>query len=179
VANHRGAEYFEHVSTFSSRRRLCDLREERPMKMMWSAAIVIVGVSAAAGAQSGKELDRSMTGDRAPMMYTGCVESVNHGGTYLLTHLADDHQMAMGHDDKMKNESAMAMKNESASSDMHRDHMLPSSLVLAGPSDLKKHVGQKVTVTGAVSKGSMGGGMNDDIDTLTVGSLKVIGKSCK
>src|SRR5262245_1800032 len=149
------------------------------MKTMWSTAIVIVAVSAAVGAQSGKEMDKSMMGDKTPMMYTGCVESVNHGGTYLLTHLADDHHMAMGHDSKMKNDSAMAIKNESASSDVHGDHMMPSSLVLAGPSDLKKHAGQKVTVTGSVSKGSMDGGMKNDLDTLTVGSLKVVGKACK
>jgi hypothetical protein len=141
------------------------------MKTMWSTAIVIVAVSAAVGAQSGKQMDKSMMGDKTPMMYTGCVESVNHGGTYLLTHLAEDHQMAMGHDGKMK--------NESASSDMHGDHMMPSSLVLAGPSDLKKHVGRKVTVTGSVSKGSMDGGMKSDLETLTVGSLKVVGQACK
>jgi hypothetical protein len=149
------------------------------MNTMWSTAFVVMTVSAALGAQSGKEMDKPMMGDKASMMYTGCVESVNHGGTYLLTHLADDHQMATGHDGKMKNDSAMAMKNESASSDMHGDHMPPRSFVLAGPSDLKRHVGQKVTVTGAVSKGSMDGGMKDDIDTLTVGSLKVVAKACK
>ena len=149
------------------------------MKTMWSTAIVIVAVSAAVGAQSGKEMDKSMMGDKTPMMYTGCVESVNHGGTYLLTHLGDDHHMAVGHDSKMKKDSSMAMKDESASSDMHGDHMMPSSLVLAGTSDLKKHVGQRVTVTGSVSKGSMDGGMKDELGTLTVGSLKVVGKACK
>src|SRR5262245_29100285 len=56
-------------------------RGERPMKEMWSAAIVIVAASAAVGAQSGKEMDKSMMGDKTPIMYTGCVESVNHGGT--------------------------------------------------------------------------------------------------
>jgi hypothetical protein len=141
------------------------------MNTMWSTAFVVMTVSAALGAQSGKEMDKPMMGDKASMMYTGCVESVNHGGGYLLTHLADDHQMAMDHDDKMK--------NESPSNNMHGDHMLRSALVLAGASDLKKHVGRKVTVTGVVSKGSMGGGMKDDIDTLTVGSLKVVGKACK
>jgi hypothetical protein len=146
---------------------------------MWSTAIVIVAVSAAASAQSGKGMDKSMMGDKTPMIYTGCVESVNHGGTYLLTHLADDHHMGMGHDDKMKKDSATTMKDESSSSDMHADHMMPSSLVLAGPSDLKKHVGQRVTVSGSVSKGSMDGGMKNELDTLTVGSLKVVGKACK
>ena len=148
------------------------------MKRMWSAAIAIVVASAAVGAQSGKEMDKSMMGDK-PMTYTGCVESVNHGGSYLLTHLTEEHQLGMGHDVKMKKDSVLAMKDESASSGMHGDHMMPSSLVLAGPSDLKKHVGQKVTVTGSVSKGSMDGGMKDELGTLTVGSLKAVGKACK
>jgi len=146
---------------------------------MWSAAIAIVVASAAVGAQSGKKMDKSMMGDKAPTTYTGCVESVNHGGSYLLTHLTEEHQLGMGHDGTMKKDSAMAMKDESASSGMHGDHMMPSSLVLAGPSDLKKHAGQKVTVTGSVSKGSMDGGMKDEPGTLTVGSLKVVGKACK
>ena len=145
------------------------------MKSMWSAAIVIVVASAAVCAQSGKEMDKSMKGDKAPMTYTGCVESVNHGGSYVLTHLTEAHQMGMGHDGTMKK----GMKDESASSAMHGDHMMTSSLVLEGPSDLKTHVGQRITVTGSVSKRSMDAGMNDDLGTLTVGSLKVVGKACK
>ena len=148
------------------------------MKRMWSAAIVIVAASAAASAQSGKEMDKSMMGDNMAMTYTGCVESVNHGGSYLLTHLIEDHQMGMGHDGKMKKDSDMATKDGSASSDMHGDHMMPSSLLLAGASDLKKHVGKKVTVTGSVSKVSEDGGMKDELDMLTVGSLKVVAKVC-
>jgi hypothetical protein len=148
------------------------------MKMTWSIALVIVAVSAAVNAQSAKEMDKPMMGDRTHVTYTGCIESVNHGGTFLLTHLADDHHMTMGHDEMMKKNSGMAKRDESAaSSEMHGDHMMPGSLVLMGPSNLKKHVGQKVTVTGSVSKGSMGGVRNDQ-DTLTVGSLKVITKAC-
>ena len=133
------------------------------MKRMWSAAIVIVAVSAAVRAQSGKEMNKSMMGDKMAMTYTGCVESVNHGGSYLLTHLTENHQMGMGHDAKMKKDSGM----------------MPSSLLLAGASDLKKHVGHKITVTGSLSKGSKDGGMKDELDTLTVGSLKVVGKACR
>jgi len=149
------------------------------MKRTWSAAIAIVVAAAAVGAQSGKEMDKSMMGDKAPTSYTGCVESVNHGGSYLLTHPTEDHHLGMGHDDTMKKDPALAMKDESASSGMHGDHMMPSSLVLAGHSGLKKHVGQRVTVTGSVSKGSMDGDMKDELGTLTVGSLKVVGKACK
>jgi len=111
------------------------------MKRMWSAAIVIVAASAAVRAQSGKDMDKSMMGDKMAMTYTGCVESVNHGGSYLLTHLTENHQMSMGHDAKMKKDSGM----------------MPSSL----------------------SKGSKDAGMKDEPDTLTVGSLKVVGKTCR
>src|SRR5262245_58527648 len=149
------------------------------MKRMWSAAIVIVAASAAVRAQSGKEMDKSMMDDKMAMTYTGCIESVNHGGSYLLTHLTDDHQMGVRHDGKMKKDSGMAMKDGAASTDMHGDHMMPTSLLLAGASDLKEHVGHKVTVTGSVSSGSKDGAMKDELETLTVGTLKVVGKACK
>jgi hypothetical protein len=150
------------------------------MKRMWSIAIVIVAVSAAVDARTGQETDKSAMGDKPTMMYTGCIESVNHGGSYVLTHLADDHQMGMAHDGGMVKDSSMPMKKESAASnEMQGAHMMPGSLVLTGPSDLKKHVGQKVTVTGSVSKGSMDGGTKSERETLTVGSLKVVAKACK
>jgi hypothetical protein len=147
------------------------------MKRMLSAAIVIVAASAAVGAQSGKATDTSVMGDTITVTYTGCVEAVNHGASYVLTHLTEDHQTGMGHDGKMKKDSGMAMKDGSPSSDMqHGDEMMASSLLLAGASDLKKHVGQKVTVTGSVSKRSMGGGMKNEMNTLTVRSLKAAGR---
>ena len=55
--------------------------------------------------------------------------------------------------------------------------MMPSAVVLTGRSDLKKHVGQKVTVTGSLSHG-MSETMSNDRDTLAVASLKVVAKSC-
>lgn len=149
------------------------------MRRIWGTAIIIVAVTASARAQRGKEMDASMMGDTTNMTYTGCIESVNHGGTFLLTHVADDRQMTMGHEG-MKTDSSMEKKDESAgASDMHEDQMMPSALVLTWSSDLKKHVGQKVTVTGSVSKGPMDGGRRGDIDTLTIGSLKVVGTGCK
>jgi hypothetical protein len=115
------------------------------MKRMLSAAIVIVAASAAVGAQSGTGTDKSMMDDKMAMTYTGCIEAVNDGASFVLTHLTEDRQMGMGHDGKMKNDSGMAMKHGSPSSDMqHGDEMMASSLILAGASDLKKHVGQKV-----------------------------------
>ena len=149
------------------------------MNKMWNTAIVIAAVSATLGAQSGKEkeMDHSTMGGTTTMTYTGCVETVNHGAIYLLTHV-DDHPMTMSHDG-MKKDSAMAMKDASAqSSDMH-DGMMPIAIVLKGAADLKKHVGQKVTVNGPVSKEPSNGAMKNEVNTLTVGSLKVVGKTCK
>jgi hypothetical protein len=147
------------------------------MKQMWSAAMVVLALSAAPGAQSGKEMAEP-AGDPMGRMYTGCVESVNHGGTFVLTHVSDGRQMT-GHDG-MKKDTTMDQKSEPAvASDVHMALMMPRSLVLTGSSDLNKHVGQKVTVTGPVSKGTMDGGLKNELDTLTVGSLKVVAKSCK
>jgi hypothetical protein len=144
------------------------------MKWMWSTAFVVVAVSAAVSAQSGKE----MPGDKMNMTYTGCVEAVNHGGSFLLTHVADDHQTMMHHDGMMKSDSEMAKKDEPrVSNEMHGDHMMSSAVVLTGRSDLKKHVGQKVTVAGSLSHG-MSEAMPNDRDTLVVASLKVVAKSC-
>jgi hypothetical protein len=55
--------------------------------------------------------------------------------------------------------------------------MMAKTMVLTGRSDLKKHVGQRVTVTGSLSHG-MSETMTTDRDTLTVTSLKVVAKSC-
>ena len=48
---------------------------------------------------------------------------------------------------------------------------------VAGSADLSKHVGQKVSITGSLSDGSMGT-MRHDLSTLTIKTLRVIGKSC-
>jgi len=130
------------------------------MKLMLGTAIVVIAVGTAASAQSGKDMGAPMQGDKMTTTYTGCVEVVNHGGAFLLTHVGDDHEKGMKND--------MAMPS---------DHMMPSTVALTGSSDLKKHVGQKVTVTGSLSTGSMGT-MRDDLHTLTVSSLKVVAKSC-
>jgi hypothetical protein len=59
---------------------------------------------------------------------------------------------------------------------MMEDKKMSKDLVLTGRSDLKKHVGHKVTVTGVVSHGESD--MSSGRDMLAVGSLKVVGKSC-
>ena len=148
------------------------------MKWMWSAALVVVAASAAVSAQSGTDLSEPKMGDTMNMTYTGCIEAVNHGGSFLLTHVADDHQAMMHHDAMMKSDSKMPETEEPrASNEMQDDHMMASPLVLTGRSDLKKHVGQKVTVTGSRSRG-MSETMSNDRDTLAVASLKVLAKSC-
>ncbi len=157
------------------------------MKWTWSAAFVVVAVSAVVSAQGGKEMNEPKMGDKMNVTYTGCVEAVNHGGSFLLTHVGDDHQTGpaskrtptmMNHDATMKNDSEMAKKDgPSASNEMPGDHMMPGAVVLTGRSDLKKHVGQKVTVTGSLSHG-MSETMSNNRDTLAVASLKVVAKSC-
>ena len=148
------------------------------MKRMWSTALVVVAVSAAVSAQDAKHMNEPAMGATKSMTYTGCVEAVNHGGSFLLTHVGQDHQAMMHHDAMMKTDSAMAKKDEpTASNDMHGDHMMPDAVVLTGRPDLKKHVGQKVTVSGALSHG-MSDAMSNDRATLAVASLKVIAKSC-
>ena len=148
------------------------------MKWMWSTAIVVVAVSAAASAQSSKEMNEPKMADKMNKTYTGCVEDVNHGGSLLLTHIGDDHQTMMRHDEMMKTDSEMAKKDERRASDeTHGDRMMSSAVVLTGRSDLRKHVGQKVTVTGSLSH-DMSETMPNDRDTLAVASLKVVAKSC-
>jgi hypothetical protein len=144
---------------------------------MWSAALVVV-VSGAVSAQSGKEMNAPKMGDKMKMTYTGCVEAVNHGGSFLLTHIGDDHEAMMGRDEMMKSDSEMSKTGAPhASNEMHDDHMMSAAIVLIGRSDLKKHVGQKVTVTGSRLH-AMSDTMPNDRDTLAVTSLKVVAKSC-
>jgi hypothetical protein len=72
--------------------------------------------------------------------------------------IVDDDHKTVGHAGMMNKDSGMAKKEEStAPDDMHKDHVMPSSLSLTGRSDLKKYAGQKVAVTGSVSKESTSG----------------------
>jgi hypothetical protein len=148
------------------------------MKWMWSTAFVVVAVSTAASAQSSRAMNEPKTADRMNMTYTGCVETVNHGGWFLLTHVGDDHQTMMHHDGMMTTDSGTAKKEEPRASDeTHGDQMMAGAVALTGRSDLRKHVGQKVTVTGSLSHG-VSDAMPNDLDTLAVASLKVVAKSC-
>jgi hypothetical protein len=122
-----------------------------------SAAIAVLAVSSAVTAQSSRDMNTPEKSHKMNMTYTGCVEAVNHGGSFFLTHVSD---------------GGMAMKD----GDTHKDHMTPNTLVLTGR-DLNKHVGQKVTITGPVSMDSMAT-MRADLHTLAVASLKVVAMSC-
>jgi hypothetical protein len=135
------------------------------MKWIWSTAFFVVAVSAALAARPAKDGDKASKTDKMSLTYTGCVKAVNHGGAFLLTHVGDHPQKPMKDDTTMKKDV------------MHADHMMSSAVFLTGSPDLRKHVGQRVMVTGSLAKGSMGLTQND-LDTLTVGSLKVVAKSC-
>jgi len=148
------------------------------MKWMWSTAVVVVAVSAAVSAQSSKDMNQPKMGDKMNMTYTGCLEAVNHGGSFLLTHFGGNHEAMMSHGGMMTSDSQMAKKDDAhASNEMQDDHMMSGAIIVIGRSDLKKHVGQKVTVTGSRLH-AMSDTMPNDRDTLAVTSLKVVGKSC-
>jgi len=84
----------------------------------------------------------------------------------------------MKHDDMaMKSDAAKTMQQRTPMADEKMDAMPAKAFALAGSANLAKHVGQKVSVTGSVSEGSMGT-MRQDVSTLTIKTLKVIAKSC-
>jgi len=159
------------------------------MKTNWvlTTAAVAMSVTAVVVAQSEKAMHQQDKGDTMSATYTGCVESVNHGAAYLLTKIdsgAGSESMhgdkAMTHHDDMATKSGAATTMQQEQAPMagdKMDEMAPKSFALAGSTDLKKHVGQKVSVTGSLSDGSMGT-MRQDLPTLTIKTLKVIVKSC-
>jgi hypothetical protein len=114
-----------------------------------------------------------------PMTYTGCVESINHGAAFALTHLSDEHMMG-NHGAAMKNDDTMKMKDEamkgSAEGGGSMDVMTPSALLLTGRFNMRKHTGQEIRVTGVVSKADQA--MPRELDSLSVSSFKVVAKSC-
>ena len=148
------------------------------MRTNWilTTAVLAMSVTAALGAQSDKAMGRPSKADAMSTTYTGCVESVNHGSAFLLTRAeapAMKHHdgMSMKHDDKaMKSDAGDKMADEKM------DAMASKSFALVGSANLAKHVGQKVSVTGSLSDGSMD--KMQDVSTFTVKSLKVIAKAC-
>jgi len=153
------------------------------MKMMWtmsSVAILVAAVSSVTiGAQSGGTMSKGDQMDKMGKMkmmdaaYTGCVEAGSAEGTFTLTHVAAAHHMGK---DMMK-------KDAMAKDDMSHESMAPTTLTLTGSSvDLRKHLGQKVSLSGSVAHEKMDamekGTMAGSAPTLTVKSLKKIAASC-
>lgn len=167
------------------------------MRTNWvlTTAVVAMSATASVGAQSGKPTNQPSKGDAMTMTYTGCVESVNHGAAFLLTKIDSGAAESMHGDKTMKHHDDTAMKHDDTAmksgaatmqqertpmadeKDEKTDAMTSKSFALAGSTELSNHVGQKVSVTGSLSDGSMGT-MRQDVSTLTIKSLKVVAKSC-
>jgi hypothetical protein len=148
-----------------------------------TTTLVVMSVTAAVSAQSAQAMHQPSKGDTMSMTYTGCVQSVNHGAAFLLTNADGGSAESMHGDKTMKRHDDMAMKSDAAKMTQHEqttiadekmDEMSSKSFALTGSTGLGKHVGQKVSVTGSLSEGSM----RQDLSTLTIKSLKVIAKSC-
>jgi len=158
-----------------------------------AAALAGISATVAVGAQSATAMHQPSKDGTMSMTYTGCVESVNHGAAFLLTKvdsremesmhggqtMKHHDDMPMKHDDMAtKSDAGKPMQHEQAAmADEKMDGMSSKSFALTGSTNLGKHVGQKVSVTGAVSDASMGT-MRQDLSTLTIKTLKVIAKSC-
>ena len=94
--------------------------------------------------------------------YTGCIEAGAMAGSFKLTHA--EAAMAMG-----------AMGKDA----MKKDAMMPTMALMAKGVDLSKHVGHKVTVTGADDKMAMAkDAMGKDMNGFTVTALKMVAATC-
>src|SRR5262245_50346122 len=102
---------------------------------------IVMAATSVAGAQTEKKMVHTMS-DMIPTTYTGCVESINHGSAFALTHLSGDHMMA-SHGAAMKNDDMMKTKDEamkdSAAGGGSMDAMPPSALLLTGAFNMRKH----------------------------------------
>jgi hypothetical protein len=149
------------------------------MKTTSAVVGIVMAAASVAGAQTEKKMVHTMS-DMMPMMYTGCVESINHGSAFVLTHLSSDHMMD-SHGAAMKNDDMMKTKDEmmkdSAAGGGSMDAMPPAALLLTGAFNMRKHTGQEIRVTGVLSKAS-DQAMPRELDSLKVSSLKIVAKSC-
>src|SRR5215475_4111348 len=126
------------------------------MKTISALVGIVMTATSMAGAQTEKKMVRTMS-NMMSMTYTGCVESINHGAAFALTHLSGDHMMD-SHDAAMKNHDMMKAKDEamkdSAAGGGSMDAMPPAALLLTGAFNMRKHTGQQIRVTGVLSKAS-------------------------
>ena len=126
------------------------------MKWIWSMALFAAGC-AVLNAQDAKPPKMA---DPMKATYTGCLAEINNRESFVLTHVEEDRRMSMP-----------------ASTQAPADQMMSRVVTLTGRSDLKKHVGKKVMVTGTLSHG-MSDSMPNGRDTLALTSLKVVAPSC-
>ena len=162
-----------------------------------AAAAIAGGTVAAQAGQSMAAHDKMGGMAKADVSYTGCVES--SGSAFSLTRaVATGTSMkhdAMKHDgmahegmahDTMKSDGMKpdTMKSDTMKADgmkhdaMKDEAMMAKTLSLSSPSvDLRKHVGQKVAVTGSPAA-SNEGMTGSDASAFVVTSVKVLAKSC-
>lgn len=114
--------------------------------------------------------------------YTGCIEAGASAGTFNLTHAMAD--MGMGKDAMGKE----AMKKDPMVKDaMGKEAMPPASIAISGKTiDLSKHVGHKVSVTGAAADMGMAqpdamakpDEMGKKMPVLAITAIKMIATTC-
>lgn len=129
------------------------------MKQVMCCGLAVLALSASMAAQ-----DHKMDSMKSEMSYTGCLER-NPAGMIELAHF-------MAADEAGKKSMS---KEPMAKDSMAHDSMMKDSMTLALSStsvDLAKHVGHKVTVTGAAND-------MDGTKMFSVTSMKMVASSCK
>ena len=128
-------------------------------------AVVVLAVSAVAGAQ-GHKMDDKMDKMKAETTYTGCIERSSEGAFTL------GHAMASSAATKKPMAKDSMAKDSTTHDSMMKDATAPTLGLASTSVDLAKHVGHKVTVKG-VAGDTMGG-----MATFNVKSIKMVGSSC-
>jgi len=146
------------------------------MKTFSIALMIAVGASAAALADEQPSASMKQPMKEMTSVYSGCIQASEQGGSFVLTHVTsgrmDSKQggTAMGDDTMMPKADAMAADHDGRMT-------MPSTVIPTGRSDFRKHLGQKVSVTGTLSDGATSS-VHDGAETLSVRSLKVLAKVC-
>ena len=137
------------------------------MRMICSMTIAAMAAMGPVGSAQDKMAKPMAMGKEKS--YTGCIEAGAMDGTFKLSHAAAE--MAMGKD---------AMKKDAMGKDaMGKDAMGMSMALASKTVDLSKHVGHKVTVTGADDKMAKAkDAMGKDMHGFSVTALKMVAASC-
>jgi len=117
-----------------------------PAMCIVMAFTVGTGLSAQSGAMDKGQMDRKGMMKDGQMMVSGCVAAGKSTGQYMLTNA-----MMMG---GMMGKDKEMMDKDKMKDPAMAGHMMSYELV-GGGSDLKAHMGQKVEVTGTMSKMDM------------------------